>query len=141
MTDVVRAPAVVFPAAASRAAIASPWRRAFAYALLIAATFVLLYPLLWMVASSLKPDSEIFHSTSLIPQAPSLDAYRRGWAGLSVGFGQLFLNSLVIAVLVVIGNVISCAMAAYAFTRLRFRGRGFWFALMMGTLTSSVQPF
>jgi multiple sugar transport system permease protein len=134
MTEVVRAPAIALPAAASRADSASPWRRTFAYALLIAVTFVLLYPLLWMVASSLRPDSEIFHSTSLIPQAPTLDAYRRGWNGLSVGFGQLFLNSLVIAVLVVIGNVMSCAMAAYAFTRLRFRGRGFWFAMMLGTL-------
>ena len=134
MTEVVRAPAIALPAAASRADRASPWRRAFAYALLTAVTFVLLYPLLWMVASSLRPDSEIFHSTSLIPQAPTLDAYRRGWNGLSVGFGQLFLNSLLISVLVVIGNVMSCAMAAYAFTRLRFRGRGFWFAMMLGTL-------
>ncbi|MCV9936843.1 carbohydrate ABC transporter permease [Boseaceae bacterium BT-24-1] len=87
-----------------------------------------------MVASSLRPDSEIFHSTSLIPQAPTFDAYSRGWNGLSVGFSQLFLNSLLISVLVVIGNVMSCAMAAYAFTRLRFRGRGFWFAMMLGTL-------
>ena len=134
MTEVVRAPVLAVPAAASRAGTASPWRRAFAYALLIAVTFVLLYPLLWMVASSLRPDSEIFHSTSLIPQAPTLDAYRRGWNGLSVGFGQLFLNSLLISVLVVLGNVMSCAMAAYAFTRLRFRGRGFWFAMMLGTL-------
>ena len=83
MTEVVRAPVLAVPAAASRAGTASPWRRAFAYALLIAVTFVLLYPLLWMVASSLRPDSEIFHSTSLIPQAPTLDAYRRGWNGLS----------------------------------------------------------
>ncbi|RXT55449.1 sugar ABC transporter permease [Bosea sp. Tri-44] len=134
MTEVVRAPAIAFPAAPSRADSASPWGRAFAYALLLAVTFVLLYPLLWMVASSLRPDSEIFHSTSLIPQAPTFDAYRRGWNGLSVGFSQLFLNSLLISVLVVVGNVMSCAMAAYAFTRLRFRGRGFWFAMMLGTL-------
>jgi multiple sugar transport system permease protein len=39
-----------------------------------------------------------------------------------------------IAVLVVIGNVIACSMAAYAFARLSFRGRGFWFAMMLGTL-------
>ena len=46
--------------------------------------------------------------------------YRRGWNGLSVSFGRFFLNSLVISVLVVVGNLISCSMAAYAFTRLRF---------------------
>nr|WP_312366611.1 carbohydrate ABC transporter permease [Ensifer sp.] len=94
----------------------------------------MLYPLLWMVSSSFKPENEIFATTSLIPQEFTLDAYRRGWNGLSVSFGYMFLNSLLISVLVVIGNLISCSMAAYAFTRLQFRGRGFWFALMLGTL-------
>ena len=108
--------------------------RALIYALLVAVSFIMLYPMLWMVASSFKPDNEIFTSTSLIPQNFSFDAYRRGWSGLSVGFGQMFLNSLVISVLVVVGNLFSCSMAAYAFTRLRFKGRGFWFALMLGTL-------
>jgi len=112
----------------------SPLTRAFIYAALVAVSFVMLYPLLWMIASSFKPDDEIFTSTSLLPHAFSADAYRRGWNGLSVGFGQMFFNSLVVCILVVIGNLISCSMAAYAFTRLRFKGRGFWFALMLGTL-------
>nr|WP_246711922.1 carbohydrate ABC transporter permease [Phyllobacterium myrsinacearum] len=94
----------------------------------------MLYPLLWMVSSSLKPENEIFSTTSLIPQNFTLEAYRRGWNGLSVSFGWMFFNSLVISVLVVIGNLISCSMAAYAFTRLKFKGRGFWFALMLGTM-------
>jgi multiple sugar transport system permease protein len=115
-------------------AVASPWKRAVLYALLVAVSFIMLYPLLWMVASSFKPDAEIFTSTGLVPQEPSLDAYRRGWNGLSVSFGWMFLNSLIVSVLVVIGNLLSCSMAAYAFTRLRFKGRGFWFALMLGTL-------
>lgn len=112
----------------------SPWTRAFLYALLLAISFIMLYPMLWMIASSFKQDADIFNSTSLIPNHPSIDAYRRGWNGLSVGFGQMFLNSLVVSVLVVVGNLISCSMAAYAFTRLRFKGRGFWFAMMLGTL-------
>ena len=112
----------------------SPLTRAFIYAALVAVSFLMLYPLLWMIASSFKPDDEIFTSTSLLPHAFSADAYRRGWNGLSVGFGQMFFNSLVVSILVVIGNLLSCSMAAYAFTRLRFKGRGFWFALMLGTL-------
>jgi multiple sugar transport system permease protein len=112
----------------------SPLARALIYAALVAVSFLMLYPLLWMIASSFKPDDEIFTSTSLLPHAFSADAYRRGWNGLSVGFGQMFINSLVVSILVVIGNLISCSMAAYAFTRLRFKGRGFWFALMLGTL-------
>lgn len=112
----------------------TPFRRALIYAGLTAASFVMLYPLLWMVSASFKPENEIFTTTSLIPETFTADAYGRGWNGLSVSFGWMFLNSLVISVLAVVGNVISCSMAAYAFTRLQFKGRGFWFAMMLGTM-------
>jgi multiple sugar transport system permease protein len=112
----------------------SPVLRAFAYAAVLAVSFVMLYPLLWMVSSSFKPENEIFSTTSLIPQTFTADAYRRGWNGLSVSFGWMFVNSTVIAVLAVVGNLLSCSMAAYAFTRLQFKGKGFWFALMLGTM-------
>jgi len=109
-------------------------KRAFAYAALAAISFVMLYPLLWMVSSSFKPENEIFSTTSLIPENFTTDAYARGWNGLSVSFGWMFLNSAVVSVLAVAGNLISCSMAAYAFTRLQFKGRKFWFALMLGTM-------
>ncbi|MFB9793322.1 carbohydrate ABC transporter permease [Shinella granuli] len=112
----------------------SPLLRAFAYAAVLAVSFVMLYPLLWMVSSSFKPENEIFSTTSLIPETFTTDAYRRGWNGLSVSFGWMFLNSTVIALLAVVGNLVSCSMAAYAFTRLQFKGRSFWFALMLGTM-------
>ena len=112
----------------------SPLLRAFAYAAVLAVSFVMLYPLLWMVSASFKPENEIFTTTSLIPETFTTDAYKRGWNGLSVSFGWMFFNSAVIAVLAVVGNLLSCSMAAYAFTRLQFRGRGFWFALMLGTM-------
>ncbi len=109
--------------------------RSLAYhALLCLASLAMLYPLLWMLASSFKPENEIFGSASLWPSSVSIDAYWRGWTGLQVSFGRFFLNSLIISVLSVIGNVLSCSLAAYAVARLQFRGRGFWFALMLGTL-------
>jgi multiple sugar transport system permease protein len=101
---------------------------------LCAASLVMLYPLLWMLASSLKQNDEILTSISIIPLHPDISAYLRGWHGLDVTFGRFFLNSAVIAVLSVIGNVVSCSLAAYAFARLRFRLRRLWFALMLGTL-------
>jgi multiple sugar transport system permease protein len=104
------------------------------YLLLGVAAIVMLYPLLWMVSGSFKPDSEIFSSTSLLPHHFSLASYLRGWSGLRVTFGRFFLNSLLISVLCVIGNVVACSLTAYAFTRLRFAGRQFWFALMLGTM-------
>ena len=109
--------------------------RSLAYhAVLCIASLAMLYPLLWMLASSFKPEDEIFGNASLWPTSFSLESYWRGWSGLQVSFGRFFLNSLIISVLSVIGNVLSCSLAAYAVARLQFRGRGFWFALMLGTL-------
>jgi multiple sugar transport system permease protein len=109
--------------------------RSLAYhAVLCLASLAMLYPLLWMLASSFKPEDEIFGNASLWPTSFSLESYWRGWSGLQVSFGRFFLNSLIISVLSVIGNVLSCSLAAYAVARLQFRGRGFWFALMLGTL-------
>ena len=104
------------------------------HVVLCLASIAMLYPLLWMLASSFKPDSEIFGDASLWPRHFSLAAYWRGWSGLQVTFGQFFLNSLVVSLCSVVGNVMSCSLAAYAFARLKFRGQKFWFALMLGTL-------
>jgi multiple sugar transport system permease protein len=112
----------------------SPFVSIIIHVVLIGAAFVMLYPLLWMVSASLRPSNEIFGSTSLWPSSISFDAFVRGWNGLSVPFGQFFTNSFVISILSVIGNVFSCSLAAFAFARLEFWGRRFWFALMLGTL-------
>jgi multiple sugar transport system permease protein len=104
------------------------------HGLLIAASFVMLYPLLWMVASAFKPENAIFTDLSIIP--PSLDPknFREGWTALQTSFTTFYWNSFVIAILVVIGNLISCSLTAYAFARLEFRWKRQLFALMLGTL-------
>ena len=96
--------------------------------------FVMLYPLLWMLASSLKPDMEIFGNLSLWPSEFRWDNYLEGWFGLRVSFTRFYINSITVTVLSVIGNLFSCSFAAYAFARLEFTGRRFFFALMMMTL-------
>ncbi len=105
-----------------------------AHVLLIGASILMLYPLLWMLSASFKPESEIFSSQSLWPSEWSLDGYVRGWNGLRVGFDVFFRNSFLISILCVIGNVAACSLAAYAFARLEFKGRRFWFAMMLMTL-------
>ncbi|TCR68540.1 carbohydrate ABC transporter permease [Bosea sp. BK604] len=122
------------PRAASggRAAISS--NSLLRHVLLCAASLVMLYPLLWMLASSFKPESEIFHSMSILPSHLDFDSYVRGWFGLRDTFGTFFLNSAIIAVLAVIGNVLSCSLAAFAFARLEFPGKTIFFSLMLGTL-------
>jgi ABC-type sugar transport system, permease component len=106
------------------------------HALLIIASILMLYPLLWLLAASFRPENEIFTSgISVLPSINwNLESYVRGWNGLRVSFGQLFLNSFIISGLSVIGNVLACSLAAYAFARLEFAGRRFWFAMMLMTL-------
>lgn len=105
-----------------------------AHVVLITASIVMLYPLLWLLSASFRPENEIFTSGSLWPSSISFDAYFRGWHGLRIGFDTFFLNSLVISVLSIIGNLATCSLAAFAFARLEFKGRNFWFAMMLGTL-------
>jgi len=105
-----------------------------AHALLIGASILMLYPLLWMLSASFRPENEIFSSRSLIPSSVSLHGYVSGWFGLSQPFSTFFLNSLTISILCVIGNLAACSLTAFAFARLEFRGKRFWFALMLGTL-------
>jgi len=109
--------------------------RSLAYHIVLClASIAMLYPLLWMLASSFKLEDEIFGTASLWPSQFTLDSYIRGWSGLQVSFGTFFWNSFVISILSVIGNVFACSLAAFAFARLHFYGRNFWFALMLGTL-------
>ncbi len=101
---------------------------------LLSASVLMLYPLLWLLAASFRPENEIFTSASIWPSAWSIDAYIRGWNGLRTSFGTFYLNSFIISGLSVAGNVIACSMAAFAFARLNFRFKNFWFAMMLMTL-------
>ncbi len=101
---------------------------------LLSASVLMLYPLLWLLAASFRPENEIFTSASIIPSAWSIDAYIRGWNGLRTSFATFYLNSFIISGLSVAGNVIACSMAAFAFARLNFKFKNFWFAMMLMTL-------
>ena len=105
-----------------------------AHTVLVGASIVMLYPLLWMLSASFRPEQEIFSSTSLWPSSVSLDGYIQGWNSLRQPFTIFFLNSLLISLLCVAGNLAACSLTAFAFARLQFKGRSFWFALMLGTL-------
>jgi multiple sugar transport system permease protein len=105
-----------------------------AHIVLIAASIAMLYPLLWMLSASFRPQDEIFSSGSIIPSHLTVDAYVRGWQGLQVSFATFFTKSFIIAGLSVVGNLMACSLTAFAFARLEFRGKRVWFALMLGTL-------
>lgn len=102
---------------------------------IIALGFAMIYPLLWLVSSSFKPDIEIFQSGAFFPKEFTLENYAEGWKGLSgVTFGKFFANTFFLVGVCIVGNVVSCSMAAYAFARLDFSLRNVWFAIMLVTM-------
>ena len=102
--------------------------------LLIATGFLMIYPLLWMLVSSFRPTDEIFRDTSLIPKGITLANYTYGWSALNQPFGHYLINSGIVVLGCIIGNVLSCSLAAYAFARLKFTGRTILFAIMLLTI-------
>jgi multiple sugar transport system permease protein len=92
---------------------------------------IMIYPLIWMIGSSLKPADLIFSNPGLIPSEVTLQNYVRGWNAFGVPFSRFFINSFLLCFGVVLGNLISCTMTAFAFARLHFRLMSIAFALMM----------
>lgn len=101
----------------------------------LAVAAVILYPALWMLMSSLKPSNEIVGNISLIPESASFANFTKALSGIGgVSFWTFFGNSLFLAVMSVIGVVLSATITAYAFARIDFPGRKVWFSLMIATL-------
>jgi multiple sugar transport system permease protein len=101
----------------------------------VALLLVVLYPIVWVVAATFKPSSDIIGSLELFPSEPTGANYIRAAEGIAgIGVSRFFVNSMLLATLSVVGTVASSALAAYAFARLRFRGRGMLFAVMISTL-------
>jgi len=117
----------------------TPRSRFLRHVILIGVGLIMLYPLVWMLSASLKPSNEVFSDTGIIPATLELGNYAAGWGALSQPFHVYLLNSLLLAVLNIIGNMTSCSLAAYAFARLRFRGKGVLFAAMLGTMLLPAQ--
>ena len=103
--------------------------------------FVMLYPLLWLAASSFKGPSEIWTNiSSLIPQEFTFRNYVNGWAGFGgITFTTFYKNSFIYAGFGTLITVFASAVVAYGFARIQFRGRDIWFAAMLATLMLPVQ--
>ena len=99
---------------------------------LISVAVTCLYPLLWIIASSLKTQDIIFKDISLIPQQLHFENYIN--ALKEEGFGRSFLNSIFYTGSSVLGVVIIASMAGYAFSRLRFPGRTILFYVFIAAM-------
>ena len=110
---------------------------AFTYALLILGAITMLGPFLWMISTSLKFPADQFTRT-LIPPTFTLQNYRDLFA-VDIDFPLLFFNSTYISLLITVGQILTCAMAAFCFAVVRFKGRGLLFTLLLVTMMLPAQ--
>ncbi|CAM5279732.1 carbohydrate ABC transporter permease [Streptomyces atroolivaceus] len=104
------------------------------HGLFITLVIVALYPVLWMVVSSLRPDGSIFTDSGIFLDTFAAENYTEGWSALTHPFSTYLLNSAIVVLGSVIGNLIACSMTAYAFARLSFRFKKSAFAIMLLTI-------
>jgi len=108
-----------------------PVRRVLTHAGLIIACVIFGYPLLWTIAASFKPESDIF-SLGLWTNKPTLQNYRD--AANAIPLARELLNSIIIAGSQAIGALIFCSAAGFAFAKLEFPGKRFLFGLLLATV-------
>ena len=101
---------------------------------LILLSLVMIYPVIWWVFASFKTTGEM-SSRNLFPEVWTLSNYIEGWqVTSSLTFGAFFRNSLFIGVVNVVGAILTSGLVAYGFGRLKFKFKGFWFAVLLMTL-------
>ncbi len=119
-----------------------------AWAVMILILLITLFPFFWMIRSSFTANADLFSDPgALWPEHPTLDAYRRvfglttpeeslaqGGSGSSINFWLYLRNSVIVATTVTVGQTLFSAMAAYAFSRLEWRGRNIIFAVFLSAL-------
>ncbi|MBE4718877.1 carbohydrate ABC transporter permease [Pseudarthrobacter sp. AB1] len=104
------------------------------HAILILAGGLMIYPLLWMVVSSLRANELIFREPGLWLNSLEMSNYTDGWSALTHPFGHYMLNSAIVVIGSILGNLVSCSMAAYAFARLQFTAKKLFFGIMLLTI-------
>ncbi|MBV7329171.1 carbohydrate ABC transporter permease [Chloroflexi bacterium TSY] len=104
------------------------------YALVLPGACMFVMPLLWMLSTALKPPNEIFvYPPQWIPSEFRWTNFTEGWSAY-LDFNQMLFNSLTITLNNVVGNLVSCCLAAYGFARLRAPGKNVLFSLVLATM-------
>jgi multiple sugar transport system permease protein len=109
-----------------------------AYLLLVLTAISMIFPFYWMIATSLKSEARVFaFPPEWIPSPPILDSYKYIFTELP--FTTYIFNSVKVSFLSTLGTVLSSSLAAYAFARVRFRGREVLFMLTLAALMIPAQ--
>ena len=110
-------------------AAAATRSRVLLYAVLAVFLIVTGYPLVWMIYTAFKPEPEIVQNVWSLPRQPTLDNLRKAWS--SAGFLRAYLNSAIVSAAAGLLAVALASVTAYAFARMRFRGKEALFYLFM----------
>ncbi len=134
--------------APSRSRKTFPWGKIIAWAVMILFLFITLFPFYWMLRTALSSNNALATDpSSLLPVGLNTGGFERvfglqdvetaiaqGGSGASINFWRYLLNSVVVATTITVVQTFSCAMAAYAFSRLHWRGRDTVFLIFLGSL-------
>ena len=111
--------------------------RFFQYFVLILVGVIMIYPLVWMVGATFKSNAEIFAGIGFLTANPTLqgyiDAVTQNYGG-DISIWRAFINAYSFVIPKVIFTVISSVIAAYGFSRFKFKGRDMLFGIMISTL-------
>ena len=111
--------------------------RFFQYFVLILVGVIMIYPLVWMVGATFKSNAEIFAGIGFLTASPTLqgyiDAVTQNYGG-DISIWRAFINTYSFVIPKVIFTVISSVIAAYGFSRFKFKGRDMLFGIMISTL-------
>jgi ABC-type glycerol-3-phosphate transport system permease component len=103
------------------------------YIVLVMVTFMMVIPFIWMISTSLRPSGSAFsYPPQLFPEQIVFESYELLFT--RVPFGRYFINTLIVTVFTVLGQLIITSMAAYGFARLKFIGRDTLFLLYLATM-------
>lgn len=103
------------------------------YAVLIAVALTMVVPFMWMVTTSLRtPGAEFSYPPQILPQEFNFSQYERLFNNLP--FARYFLNTVLVTLGTVVGQLLVCSLAAYGFARLQFMGRDTIFVLYLTTM-------
>ncbi|MDD7686709.1 MAG: carbohydrate ABC transporter permease [Actinomycetaceae bacterium] len=106
-------------------------------ALLVLGALIMFFPFFWTLITSLSSGAGLSATPSFIPENPSLDAYRQLLN--ETDFGRVVMNSLGLAVATALVQLFTSTTAAYAFSRLKFRGQRIVFACYLATMMIPMQ--
>jgi len=113
-------------------------RKTLFYTVLLILALIFLFPFVWMILSALKTDVQIFsYSAKFLPDPLVWKNFVEAWTRIPLG--QYYINSIIVSVIVALGQVVTSAMAAYVFAKLYFPFKNTIFLLYLGIMMIPTQ--